>query len=99
MPDEWSTIPWTSAQTFPTYSRVALIDCHDQLAQVQDLANLTSVLFVFGMRLGQLACRPRMIKYHQTLICGRFLSVWLYPALSRYHFDADFGISIGLNIF
>ena len=94
MADHSSRFGDTSARTFPTYSRVALIDCRDQLAQVQGLANLTSVLFVRGMRLGQLACRPGKVKrkYHQTLICGRLLSVWLYPAFSRYHFDADFGI-------
>ena len=73
MVDHSSAFGDTSARTFPTYSRVALIDCRDQLAQVQGLANLTSVLFVRGMRLGQLACRPGKIKpkYHQTLICGR----------------------------
>jgi hypothetical protein len=56
MPDERLTIRQGSVvfgfRVFPTYRRVARIDCRDQLAQVQGLANLTSVLFVRGMRLG-----------------------------------------------
>jgi hypothetical protein len=66
----------TSARNSPTYSRVALINCRDQLAQVQGLANLTSVLFVRGMRLGQLACRPGKVKRknHQSLICDRLFA-------------------------
>ena len=47
---------------FPTYSRVAPIDFRVQLARVQGLANLTSVLFVHGMRLEWFACGPGKIE-------------------------------------
>ena len=104
MVDHSSTLGETSARTFPTYSRVARIDCRDQLAQVQGLANLTSVLFFRGMRLGQLACRPGKIKpkYHQTLICDRlFVRMALssvFP-LSLWCKLWDFGLNIfNINI-
>jgi hypothetical protein len=57
-----------------------MIDCRDQL---QGLANLSSVLFVCGMRLGQLACRPGKIKpkYNQTLICGQLFVCMALPSV------------------